>query len=177
MLEQPVPPPLTWGPAPGDLPREFDDRQALAQLLDTQFPETQGELSPLQGGRAAAEHQLKRVEAKRYGRSRNHLDGAVTGLSPWIRHGVLTLAEVRDAVFAQLTQRHQRRDDGAKLINELGWRDFWQRMWSDLGDGINDDQEALNTGHDPASYARSLPSDIERGTPAWPVWMRSSESW
>ena len=163
MLEQPVPPPLTWDPAPGDLPREFDDRQALAQLLDTQFPEAEGELSPLQGGRAAAEHQLKRVEAKRYGRSRNHLDGAVTGLSPWIRHGVLTLAEVRDAVFAQLTQRHQRRDDGAKLINELGWRDFWQRMWSDLGDGINDDQEALNTGHDPASYARSLPRDIREG--------------
>ena len=163
MPEQPVPPPLAWDPAPGDLPREFGDRQALAQLLETQFPEANGELSPLRGGRAAAEHRLNMVEAKRYGRSRNHLDGAVTGLSPWIRHGVLTLAEVRDAVFSQLDQRHQRRDDGAKLINELGWRDFWQRMWSDLGDGINNDQEAVSTGHDPASYARSLPADIRDG--------------
>jgi deoxyribodipyrimidine photolyase len=42
------------------------------------------------------------MDPARYGASRNHLDGAVTRLSPWIRHGVLTLAEVRQAVFAQL---------------------------------------------------------------------------
>ena len=51
------------------------------------------------------------------------------------------LAEVRDAVFSQLKQTNQGRNDGGKLINELGWRDFWQRMWLDLGDRIDDDQE------------------------------------
>ena len=84
----------------------------------------------------------------------------MTGLSPYIRHGVLSLAEVRDAVF----QRIRSRDEGSKLINELGWRDFWQRMWRDLGDGIHDSQEELKTGHDPASYARELPEDIRNGT-------------
>ena len=83
----------------------------------------------------------------------------MTGLSPYIRHGVLSLAEVRDAVF----QRIRSRDEGSKLINELGWRDFWQRMWRDLGDGIHDSQEELKTGHDPASYARELPEDIRSG--------------
>ncbi len=39
------------------------------------------------------------MDVKRYARSRNHLNGAVTRLSPYIRHGVFTLAEVRDAVF------------------------------------------------------------------------------
>ncbi|MGC6482562.1 MAG: FAD-binding domain-containing protein [Synechococcus sp.] len=164
MPEQSVPPPLAWDSAPGDLPRTFQNRQELSEVLHNAFPKAGGELSPVQGGRAAAEHQLKSLEVKRYARSRNHLDGAVTGLSPWIRHGVLTLAEVRDAVFAQLHQRQQGRDDGAKLINELGWRDFWQRMWLALGDAIADDQEALNTGHDPASYARTLPADIRDGT-------------
>ena len=54
------------------------------------------------GGRRAAEQRLAAIDPARYGASRNHLDGAVTRLSPYIRHGVLTLAEVRDAVFARL---------------------------------------------------------------------------
>ena len=157
---------MTADPAPiepGDLPRQFSSRDALETLLLEAFPEAEGPLSGIRGGRQAAERQLKQVDAKRYGRSRNHLNGAVTRLSPYIRHGVLTLAEVRDAVFQQLEQRQLRRDDGSKLINELGWRDFWQRMWDDLGDGIDDDQEPLKTGHDSASYSRELPDDIRAG--------------
>ena len=103
------------------------------------------------------------MDAKRYGRSRNHLNGSVTRLSPYIRHGILTLAEVRDAVFSQLKQNNQGRDDGGKLINELGWRDFWQRMWLDLGDRIHDDQEDHKTGHAAGEYQQGLPNDIREG--------------
>ena len=99
------------------------------------------------------------MDAKRYARSRNHLNGSVTGLSPYIRHGVLTLAEVRDAVFQSISNR----DDGSKLINELGWRDFWQRMWQELGDRIDDDQEEFKTGHSASSYSRELPDDVRDG--------------
>ena len=163
MPKPPQPPNLHWPPAPGDLPRDLVDRKDLEHQLSALFPDAQGPLSPIRGGRQAAEMQLKGLEAKRYARSRNHLDGAVTGLSPWIRHGVITLAEVRDTVFTQLTERRQRRDDGAKLINELGWRDFWQRMWGDLGDGIDADQEDIKTGHDPSAYSSHLPDDIREG--------------
>ena len=164
MTQQPVPPPLTWSSEPEDLPRDFANREALDQRLSQLFPAATGGLSPIRGGRAAAARQPQGLDARRYGHSRNHLNGAVTGLSPWIRHGILTLAEVRDAVFSQLQKRHQGRDDGAKLINELGWRDFWQRMWGDLGDAINDSQEDLKTGHAPESYARVLPDDIRTGS-------------
>ena len=146
-------------PSPGDLPRQFASRDALEALLTEEFPTAEGPLSPIPGGRQAAEAKLARMQPSRYAKSRNHLDGAVTGLSPYIRHGVLSLAEVRDAVF----QAIRRRDDGSKLINELGWRDFWQRMWQELGDRIEDDQEAIKTGHDPASYARDLPDDVREG--------------
>ena len=156
--------PLSWPEQPGDLPRDLPDRDALDQLLASEFPTAQGPLSGIQGGRKAAEQQLHRMDAKRYGRSRNHLKGAVTRLSPWIRHGILTLAEIRGAVFAQLRDRGQGREDGGKLINELGWRDFWQRMWSDLGDSIHESQEDLKTGHDPASYSRTLPDDVREGS-------------
>ncbi|MAV10862.1 MAG: deoxyribodipyrimidine photolyase, partial [Synechococcus sp. MED850] len=82
-------------PSNGDLPRAFANRKELNDLLAHTFPEAEGELSPLHGGRQAAEERLKQIDAKRYARSRNHLNGAVTGLSPYIRHGVITLAEVR----------------------------------------------------------------------------------
>ena len=159
MPPQSSPAALSWSEQPGDLPRDLPDRGALDRLLEQEFPEAGGALSPLRGGRNAAEQTLGRIDPRRYTKSRNHLRGAVTGLSPYIRHGVLSLAEVRDAVF----QRIRSRDEGSKLINELGWRDFWQRMWRDLGDGIHDSQEELKTGHDPASYTRELPEDIRHG--------------
>ena len=134
------------------------------------------------GGRRAAEARLAAIDPSRYAATRNHLDGAVTRLSPYIRHGVLTLAEVREAVFARLRQLQPppsavqgdlfagegepqgwstaQRRAGEKLINELGWRDYWQRLWSQLGDGIWDDREPLKTGHPASSYAAELPADL-----------------
>ena len=155
--------PLSWPSESKDLPRDLPERKALNSLLAQEFPKASGELSPIAGGRAAAERQLNGVDAKRYGRSRNHLNGSVTRLSPYIRHGILTLGEVRDAVFSQLKQNNQGREDGGKLINELGWRDFWQRMWLDLGDRIHDDQEDHKTGHASSDYQRHLPNDIREG--------------
>ena len=155
--------PLSWPSESTDLPRDLHERSALNSLLAQEFPTASGELSPIAGGRAAAEWQLSAIDAKRYGRSRNHLNGSVTRLSPYIRHGILTLAEVRDAVFSQLKQNNQARNDGGKLINELGWRDFWQRMWLDLGDRIHDDQEDHKTGHAASEYQQDLPDDIREG--------------
>ena len=146
-------------PDPRDLPRSFKSRSELNALLQQEFPEAEGELSPIRGGRKAAEMRLSKVDPSRYGRSRNHLSGAVTRLSPYIRHGVFTLVEVRDAVFRRLRSR----DDGAKLINELGWRDFWQRMWLDLGDDIHEGQEDYKTGHAASAYQRELPDDLRQG--------------
>ena len=37
---------------------------------------------------------LQGVDVAAYGRTRNHLDGAVTGLSPWITHGSKPNADV-----------------------------------------------------------------------------------
>ncbi|MEB3300978.1 MAG: FAD-binding domain-containing protein, partial [Cyanobacteriota bacterium] len=144
------------------------------------------------GGRRAAEARLARIDPASYGASRNHLDGAVTRLSPYIRHGVLTLAEVREAVFASLREREEpsgpaaealqgelfagaagsgpeagggrwspaQRRAGEKLIAELGWRDYWQRLWRQWGDGIWHDREPLKTGHSPEAYAPELPADV-----------------
>jgi deoxyribodipyrimidine photo-lyase len=151
--------PLAWPEQPGDLPRQFESRQALETELQRLFPAAEGHLSPIRCGRRQAEALLSRIQPERYAKGRNFLDGPVTRLSPYIRHGALTLAEVRDAVFA----RTRSRQGSEKLINELGWRDYWQRLWRQLGDGIWQDREALKTGHPPQTYTAELPSDIREG--------------
>jgi deoxyribodipyrimidine photo-lyase len=50
---------------------------------------------------------------------------------------VLSLAEVRDSVLGKV----QNQADAEKLINELGWRDYWQRLYAKLGNDIWKDQE------------------------------------
>ena len=160
--------PLSWPAEPDDLPRSFASRADLQMALQQLFPGASGELSPIVGGWAAAQQRLAAVDPGAYGQSRNHLSGAVTRLSPYIRHGVLSLAAVRDAVFAWLDAQGYRKSErqgtgqqlAAKLINELGWRDYWQRLWQQLGEGIWHDQEPLKTGHPASSYAADLPVDI-----------------
>ena len=90
------------------------------------------------GGRAAALERLADIDPAAYARTRNHVGGAVTQLSPWLRHGVLSLAEVRDAALA----RAQRPEDATKLISELGWRDYWQQVYAVLGSRIRQPLEA-----------------------------------
>lgn len=164
--------PLAWPPAAGDLPRTFADRHDLAAELQARFgtqpaaPDTADAppLSPMRGGRAAALAALAAIDPVAYAASRNHLDGAVTRLSPYIRHGVLTLAEVRQAVFTALATRGLGRSAGEKLINELGWRDYWQRVWQQLGEGIWDDREQGASGLPPTAYRQDLPEDIAGGS-------------
>ncbi|MGA0022601.1 MAG: deoxyribodipyrimidine photo-lyase, partial [Vulcanococcus sp.] len=74
--------PLTWAGQPGDLPRQFESRQALEAELRRLFPAAEGSLSPIRGGRRQAEPLLGRIQPARYAKERNFLDGPVTRLSP-----------------------------------------------------------------------------------------------
>lgn len=148
--------------APGDMRRDFPDRQALVDYLAGQFPEAaarNSHIPPTRGGRTAALETLGQVDPVAYARTRNHLDGAVTHLAPYLRHGVLTIAEVRDHALRSVRQPA----DAAKLVQELGWRDYWQRLYAGIGDGVWRDREPYKTGHDARSYAAELPPEIEAG--------------
>jgi len=73
----------------------------------------------IRGGRQAALERLGAIDPVAYATTRNHVGGNVTKLSPWIRHGVLSLAEVRDAALA----RARLPEDATKLVSEHGSRD------------------------------------------------------
>jgi deoxyribodipyrimidine photo-lyase len=112
--------------------------------------------------RSAALARIARVRPTAYSRSRNHLDGAVTGLSPYLTHGLVTLREVLAGVLDRepLPVQH-------KLVFELGWREFFRHAWAHQGDRI---LESLHEGpRADAAYARTLPADIREartGVPA-----------
>ncbi len=138
-------------------------REELASTLRALFPHlssTDVSLSPTCGGRAAAQAVLAGVKPESYERSRNYLDGDVTRLSAYLRHGVLTLAEVRDHVLGRVADP----DHARKLINEFAWRDYWQRLYMQMGEGIWGDREPYKTGYRASDYATELPDDITGAT-------------
>jgi len=115
-------------------------RQELVAALAEAFPEAAsaagepaaGAGLQVRGGRAAALARLADLDPAAYARSRNQVTGAVSRLSPWIRHGVLSLAEVRDAAVGRVTDP----EAAEKFISELGWREYWRQVQAALGDGI-----------------------------------------
>ncbi|MDP3822413.1 MAG: FAD-binding domain-containing protein [Burkholderiales bacterium] len=112
--------------------------------------------------RSAALARIARVRPAVYARTRNHLDGAVTGLSPYLTHGLVTLREVLAGVLQREPLEVQH-----KLVFELGWREFFRHAWSHAGDGI---LQSLHPGPRPdTDYNPVLPADIREartGVPA-----------
>ena len=110
----------------------------------------------------AARARIARVQPERYARTRNHIEGAVTGLSPYLTHGLITPRDV----LAEVLQRAPLAVDHM-LVYELGWRAFFRHAWSYAGAGIFD---SLHPG--PlldAAYARVLPDDIREARTGIPA--------
>jgi deoxyribodipyrimidine photo-lyase len=110
----------------------------------------------------AARARLAAIRPEAYARTRNRLDGAVTRLSPYLSHGMLTLPDVAQAI----AERH-RLPAQHKLVYELGWRAYFRHVWQHVGDGIFD---SLHAGPLPdAAYARELPDDVREARTGVPV--------
>ena len=146
-------------------PTSFDDRSALIRHVAALSPDAPGKAdaqdgaSPITGTSAEASRRLESVDPAGYARSRNFLNGKVTMLSPYIRHGMISL----DAARNKALSRVKRAADAEKLVQELAWRDYWQRVQRMHPDWLWDDAEAYKTGFAASEYSADLPDDIERG--------------
>ena len=111
---------------------------------------------------AAAQARIAAVRPAAYARTRNALDGAVSGLSPYITHGFVTLTDVLAGVQARHTLDMQH-----KFVFELGWRDYFRHVWLHRGEGI---LRSLHEGPlTDDAYARELPADIRQACTGVPV--------
>ena len=111
---------------------------------------------------AAAQARIAAVQPAAYARTRNALDGAVSGLSPYITHGLVTLADVLAGVAAghALDVQH-------KFVYELGWREYFRHVWQHRSEHI---LRSLHEGPLPdAAYLRELPADIRQARTGVPV--------
>ena len=110
----------------------------------------------------AAQARMAAVRPVEYGRTRNFLEGAVTGLSPWITHGLVSLPEVLAGVSTRC-----RLDAKDKFIFQLGWRAYFRHVWLHRGDGIF---ISIHEGVLPDSaYSDELPADIRQGRTGVPA--------
>ncbi len=113
------------------------DRMERMHYIKRMFPHAKGDdlKSEWAGGRLAALTKLANVDALSYGRNRNFLNGSVTHLSPYLRHGCLTLNET----FAAIKQKFGL--SAENLLMQLAWRDYWQRVWTVRGNAIYSEME------------------------------------
>lgn len=112
--------------------------------------------------RTAAWARVAAVDPAAYARSRNALDGAVTGLGPALTHGVLTLPEALAGVLARGALPAQHR-----LVFEFGWREYFHAVWAARGAAIF---RSLHDGPRPdADYADAVPADVREARSGVPV--------
>ncbi len=101
----------------------------------------------------AALAQLAQVQPQAYAQTRNALEGAVTRLSPYLTHGLLSLRGVYETVNARhpLDAKH-------KLVFELGWRAYYRHVWAHRGEAIH---QSLHPGLLPEdAYQTTMPADV-----------------
>jgi deoxyribodipyrimidine photo-lyase len=141
------------------LQKNFDDRATLIAYVTELAPWAEGEPSTIQGNRYQAETKLTEIDLIAYARTRNFGAGKVTGLSPYIHHGIVSLNEVRNHALRQCSEPIQ----ATKFIQELAWRDFWQRILAANPSWAWEDVEPYKTGFSQQDYGDTLPEDITQG--------------
>lgn len=94
---------------------------------------------------------IEAADARKYEKTRNFINGAVTYLSPFIARGVIQLPQIKQIVVPKFG-----RYVTEKLIQELAWREFFQRVWQHKGSAIFSDlkQDQENVKH------RQIPTKI-----------------
>jgi deoxyribodipyrimidine photo-lyase len=105
--------------------------------------------------RTAALERCDRVDPGRYAATRNHLHGAVSGLSPYITHGLITIPEVLGRIASRQALGWQ-----DKFVFELGWREYFHHAWRHLGEAIW--QPARELPAPARAYRAVLPEDVSR---------------
>ena len=86
---------------------------------------------PFEPTNAALDARLSAIDIAAYSKTRNHLSGQVTRLSPYITHGFVSIPE--------LFERFPELKLADKLAFEFGWREFFHHVWSREGERILSD--------------------------------------
>jgi deoxyribodipyrimidine photo-lyase len=87
------------------------------------------------------ESRVREIDPEKYASTRNHKNGAVTHLSPYISRGVISTKQVYQHIKTLDLPWYKIE----KLIQELAWRDYWQQVWRAKRDEIRQDLKNIQT--------------------------------
>ncbi|WP_298300826.1 FAD-binding domain-containing protein [Hydrotalea sp.] len=73
------------------------------------------------------------IEPIAYAQTRNYLNGKVTYLSPYLSRGVISTRQILQHLILQKFTFSEVK----VLLQELAWRDYYQRIWQEKGAQIN----------------------------------------
>ncbi len=136
------------------------DRYERLHYIRRLFPDAKGPdlESEWAGGRLNGLKKLNSIDVVSYARNHNFLNGAVTHLSPYLRHGCLTLNETFDSVKKRFGSQAE------KLLLEFAWHDYWRQVWYAKGNAIYSEMEPpkVAIGHE------ALSEDVKQGETGLP---------
>lgn len=77
---------------------------------------------------------ILKINPIEYSKTINYLDGKVNYISPYLTHGVITTADVAHTAISRYGKKESR-----TFIFELAWKEYWNKVWSNLKNIIEDD--------------------------------------
>ena len=95
------------------------------------------------------------IDVKRYGKTRNYVSGSVSELGPYVSRGVISTRDI----WVYLLGKGHSFEEMYGFVQQLAWRDFFQRVWQGLGDGINSDIRRDQEG----VLHRAIPAAVAAG--------------
>ena len=68
---------------------------------------------------------INNINPVKYAKTRNFINGDVTYLSPYLSRGVISVKQIKEAVL----QKGFKPYEIEKFLQELAWREYYQRVW------------------------------------------------
>lgn len=85
---------------------------------------------------------ISQIDASQYGKTRNYINGAVSRLSPFVTHGVISTHQITQQLLRR-EMENKSPDEAYKALKpyvfQLAWRDYFHRLWVYHQDGIFSD--------------------------------------
>lgn len=118
------------------------------------------EISPT---RSEAQQRLENLNLEEYGKTRNHIEGAVSKLSPFLRMGLYTT----NSVIKDLRSNDLSKSDdviNSKFVQELFWREYFHSIARKFPNLLWEDVQEIKTGWKSSDYQENLPSEISQAS-------------
>lgn len=80
-------------------------------------------------------NKIKELDPVQYAKTRNFTNGSVSYLSPYISRGVISLKQIQQQIIIQGFGL----DTAEKFLQQLAWREYYQRIWQQKKELIWDD--------------------------------------